>query len=171
MEKEKEKEKENVGSNKVNKDLVEQKTVEFDALNSVIVNKQYKLSLDADAVDGLLDFFEFVEWKGYECYGVEKLYDAIVPQLHEYGEEGENLFKLEMDVEAEMVEAMFYFIKSYSSSGIERARSFRKMADAFAVPMQDINIDRKALRDAALELQAAESGMTVEEIVGENTQS
>ncbi len=158
----------NVNSNEVNKTTVEQKEAQFDAINSAITNKQYELKLNTDAVAGLLDFFDFVEWKGYECYGVEKLYDSLITQLKEVGEDGENLFVLETEVDADVVEAMFYFIKSYTASGIEDARSFRKMADAFAVPMQNINIDRQSLRDAALELQAAEQGMTVEEMTAAN---
>lgn len=160
-----------VNSNEVDKTVVEQKEAQFDAINTAITNKKYELKLDTDAVAGLLDFFDFVEWKGYECYGVEKLYDSLVPQLKEVGEESENLFVLETDVEPDVVEAMFYFIKSYTANGIEDARSFRKMSDAFAIPMQNINIDRQALRDAALELQAAEQGMTVEEMTAEKTET
>lgn len=160
-----------VNSNEVDKKVVEQKEAQFDAVNSAVTGKKYELKLDTDAVEGLLNFFDSVEWKGYECYGVEKLYDSFIPELKEVGEESENLFVLETEVEPDVVEAMFYFIKSYTANGIEEAHLFRKMADAFSVPMQNINIDRQALRDAALELQAAEQGMTVEEMTADKTEA
>lgn len=153
-----------VNSGEVDKKVVEQKEAQFDAINSAVANKKYELKLDSDAVAGLFEFFDFVDWKGYECYGIEKLYDSFIPHLTECGEAGEESFTLETEVEADVIEAMFYFIKSYTSSGIDSARLFRKMADGFAIPMQNINIDRQALRDAALELQAAEQGLTVEQL-------
>lgn len=153
-----------VDSKEVDKVLVEQKEAQFDAINSAIANKGYDLNLDYDAATGLLNFFDTAQWKGYECYGVEKLYDTLVPDLVEVGEEGENMFTLETIVQAEIIEAMFYFIKSYVATGIENAKLFRKLSDSFAIPMQNINIDRQALRDAALELTAAQQGLTVAQL-------
>ena len=45
--------------------------------------KKYEIELNSSAVTGLLDFFDDVQWKGYECYGIEKIYDTIIPELNE----------------------------------------------------------------------------------------
>ena len=69
-----------------------------------------------------------------------------------------------MQLDADVVEAMFYFIKSHLGKGITAARSFRELTDGFSKVMQEINIDREVLRNVALELTAAEQGLTVDEL-------
>jgi hypothetical protein len=56
-------------------------------------------------------------------------------------------------------------LKNYESKGFEFAQTFKEACDQFAVPMQEINQDRQNLRDASLEMTAAEQGISVENLV------
>jgi hypothetical protein len=56
-------------------------------------------------------------------------------------------------------------LKNYVGTGVDAAIKFRSICDQFALPMQEINVDRQTLKDIALELTAAEKGISVESLV------
>jgi len=164
------KEKTEAAPKAVDQELVKEKELAYDALNLVAQNKKYQVVLDTEAVSGLLEFFDYVEWKGAECYVIDKMYDVLIPALETVSEE-DDTFSLDTAVEGDVIEGMFYFIKNYTGNGIESAQMFKKLADGFAKPMQELSMDRAALRDASLELVAAESGMTAEEMISSQKQA
>jgi hypothetical protein len=73
--------------------------------------------------------------------------------------------KIDSGADAPIIEAIFHFLKNYVGTGVDSAIKFRSICDQFALPMQDINNDRQTLKDVALELTAAEKGITVESLV------
>ena len=73
--------------------------------------------------------------------------------------------KIDSGADAPIIEAIFHFLKNYIGTGVDSAIKFRSICDQFALPMQEINTDRQTLKDVALELTAAEKGISVESLV------
>jgi hypothetical protein len=145
----------------VNHSLVETLQQKFDALKQLLDTKSYGVFLDADLTKFALEtFYPNVEWKGYESYAVTETYDQLSSLKQDNG-------SIQGQVRPEIVEAVFHFIKGYISKGTENARLFKRMADQFAITIQEINTDRQDLKDVSLELVAAEKGITVQQLTGE----
>jgi hypothetical protein len=135
----------------------------FDKLQETLQTKKYPIYLDEEQTDAFFsDFFECVEWKGYESYAIAETYDRLNILVNED--------KLNGETEPEIVEAVFHFLKGYSSSGWRGARLFKSICDQFSLPMKEINEDRQELRDISLELVALEQGISVEQL-NKNLQS
>jgi hypothetical protein len=133
----------------------------FDSFKQMLDTKTYGVYLDAELSKFFFEsFYPSIQWKGYESYAVSESYDRLKDQVNEEG-------LLNGKVRPEIVEAVFHFIKSFVSTGIENARLFKRTADQFAITVQEINQDRQELKDISLELVAAEKGITVESLTGE----
>lgn len=148
-------------SGEVNMALVSEMQEKFDSMKQMLDTKTYGIYLDADLSKFFFDtFYPAIQWKGYESYAVSESYSRIEDIRQKDG-------SVQGAVRPEIVEAVFHFIKSFVSSGIENARLFKRMADQFAITIQEINQDRQDFKDLSLELVAAEKGITVESLTGE----
>lgn len=131
----------------------------FDRERQLIETKQYGVALNEEQTAFLFDeFYEFVDWKGYESYAISETHN----QLTQLRQEGSTL---NGKIPTEIVEAVFHFLKNYSGQGVESAGLFKQICDQFALPMKEVNEDRQHLRDISLELVAAEQGIEVETLV------
>lgn len=131
----------------------------FDAFRQLLDKKKYDILLTEDQTTYLFeDFYNSVEWKGYESYAVSETYDRLKSLVDE--KTGE----LKGKSEPEIIEAIFHFLKNYTTSGIGEARIFKAICDQFSLPMKELNEDRQELRDISLELVAAEQGISVEQL-------
>ena len=138
--------------------LVAELTEKFDAIRQVVDTKKYSVLLDADQTSALLnEFYPAFQWKGYESYAVAETYTQLSEMV-----KGD---KIDAGADAPIIEAIFHFLKNYVGTGVDSAIKFRSICDQFALPMQEINVDRQAVKDVALELTAAEKGITVESLV------
>ena len=130
----------------------------FDSIRTIIETKKYGVDLTVEQATFLMDeFYNQVEWKGYECYAIAETYSSFKALHNSDGIHGA--------VPAEIIEAVFHFLKAYISKGFKFAGLFKEVCDQFAIPMQEINQDRQELRDASLEVTAAEQGISVENLV------
>lgn len=146
----------------VNQERINKAQQEFDTFNSVLTDKVYPVKLDSQLTDYLMYYFlENVKFKGYEAYAIKEIFESLEAIKIETEDKK---YLIEGSLKAEIIEALFYFIKSYEGKGYGEAKNFKNVADTFAVPMQQINEDRQTLRDLSLELVAAEQGVEVEKI-------
>jgi hypothetical protein len=138
--------------------LVAELTEKFDAMKQVVDTKKYSILLDKEQTNALLnEFYPSFQWKGYESYAVAETYNQLKAMVT-----GDFI---NSGADAPIIEAIFHFLKNYVGTGVSAATSFRSICDQFAIPMQEINNDRQTLKDIALELTAAEKGITVESLV------
>jgi hypothetical protein len=148
----------NASTPNVDKKVVAELTEKFEALQKEIETKQYGIALTKEQTTFLLEeFFVNVAWKGYEAYAISETYKALTGVVNKGAINGK--------INAEIVEAIFHFLKNYEAKGHQFAQTFKEACDQFAVPMQEINQDRQDLRDASLEMTAAEQGISVENLV------
>jgi hypothetical protein len=143
----------------VNKLKIDEARQKFDAFQSVLNDKEYAIKLDKKETRFMYDnFLTTVKWKGYECYAVDQIYDALSKISNS------KTGTINGKLSSQFIEAIFHFIKTYEGTGFENAKLFKVVADEFAKPMQELNNDRQILRDLSLELMAAENGISVEEL-------
>jgi len=148
----------NESTPKVDKKLIAELTEKVESMQKELEGKQYGIALNKEQTDFLFsEFFVNVAWKGYEAYAIAETHKALKGTISEGSVNGK--------INAEIVEAIFHFLKNYESKGFEFAQTFKEACDQFAVPMQEINQDRQNLRDASLEMTAAEQGISVENLV------
>lgn len=149
--------------NVIDQTRIEEARVKFDTLRESLLDKRYSINLNQSQTDYLFnEFYQAVSWKGYESYAISETFDRLC-ELVSYENDEATLTSGEL--EAEIIEAVFHFLKNYISNGIESARLFRQICDQFALPMKEINEDRQALRDLSFELLAAEQGVSVETLI------
>ena len=130
----------------------------FDSVRQLLETKNYAVLLTVEETKYLFEnFYETVEWKGYESYAISETYEKLQGIVVDGALNGNTL--------VEIVEAIFHFLKNYPGKGVENAKMFRRICDQFALPMKEINDDRQTLRDLSLELVAAEQGISVENLV------
>lgn len=147
----------NTESKPVDQKQIAELREKFDKLQETLQTKKYAIYLDEQQTSFLFDeFFQLVDWKGYESYAIAETYDRLSILVNED--------KLNGETEPEIIEAVFHFLKNYVSSGWSGARLFKTVCDQFSLPMKEINEDRQELRDISLELVALEQGITVEQL-------
>ena len=138
---------------KVDAKLVKALETKFDKLT-----RKYDLELTNALTKFYLEtFLPGIKWKGYECYAVSELHDEF-----------KKTFKLKTNAKwnKEHIEATFHFVKIFEGTGsIEMAKTMKDLCNVFAKPMQAIQVDQQELKDLALELQAAENGISVEALI------
>ena len=145
-------------NNAIDQVLVAELTEKFDAMKQVVDTKKYSILLNKEQTSALLnEFYPAFQWKGYESYAVAETYNQLSEMV-----KGD---VIDSTADAPIIEAIFHFLKNYVGTGIDSAIKFRAICDQFALPMQEINTDRQTLKDIALELTAAEKGITVESLV------
>jgi hypothetical protein len=145
----------------IDQTLVAKLQEKFDAVKQMLDTKSYDVFLDSELATFFFEtFYPSITWKGYESYAVAESYDRLKEQVQKDG-------ALQGKVRPEIIEAVFHFIKSFVSTGVENARLFKRTADQFAITIQEINQDRQDLKDISLELVAAEKGISVENLTGE----
>ena len=138
--------------------LVAEMQEKFDSIKTVVDTKKYGVDLSKEQTSYLMDeFYSNVAWKGYESYAISETYTSF-KEIQKGG-------VINGSVKAEIVEAVFHFLKIYESKGFQFAGLFKEICDQFSLPMQEINQDRQNLRDASLEVTAAEQGIPVETLV------
>ena len=142
----------------INEVLVAQLVEKFDNMKMLVDTKKYSILLDEDQTTALInEFYPDFQWKGYESYAVAETYNQLREMVKDE--------KIDSGADAPIIEAIFHFLKNYIGTGVDSAIKFRSICDQFALPMQDINTDRQTLKDVALELTAAEKGISVESLV------
>ena len=140
--------------------LVAEMQEKFDKVKTIIDTKEYNVDLTKDQTLYLMnEFYANVAWKGYESYAISETYNSFKGLVKKDEIHG--------SVKAEIVEAVFHFLKIHESSGFKFAGLFKEICDQFSIPMQEINQDRQNLRDASLEVTAAEQGIPVEDLVAQ----
>jgi len=90
----------------------------FDAFRQLLETKKYEVLLNEDQTTYLFeDFYNSVEWKGYESYAISETYDRLKALVDE--KTGE----LKGKSEPEIIEAIFHFLSYMRSilSSYERA--------------------------------------------------
>lgn len=144
----------------VDKARIDEAQQKFDTFQTVLNDKEYSIKLDKDETDFMYDnFLSTIKWKGYECYAIDHIYEALSKISDPETE------MIDGKLSGQFIEAIFHFIKTYEGVGFENAKMFKVIADEFAKPMQELNNDRQILRDLSLELMAAENGISVEQLV------
>ena len=142
----------------INEVLVAQLVEKFDNMKMLVDTKKYSILLDEDQTTALInEFYPDFQWKGYESYAVAETYNQLSEMVKDD--------KIDSGADAPIIEAIFHFLKNYVGTGVNSATKFRSICDQFALPMQEINTDRQTLKDVALELTAAEKGISVESLV------
>lgn len=130
----------------------------FDTVRQLLETKNYAALLSVEETQYLFEnFYETVEWKGYESYAISETYEKLQGIVVDGALNG--------NTAVEIIEAVFHFLKNYPGKGVENAKMFRRICDQFALPMKEINDDRQTLRDLSLELVAAEQGISVENLL------
>ncbi len=143
---------------KIDQEKVAKLTEEFDLMSKQLESKEYAFSLDKEQTQFLMDvFYNEVEWKGYESYAISETYKVFSDQV----KKGE----LNGNGRSEIIEAIFHFLKNYTSRGFDNAKNHKSVCDQFAVAINEINTDRQSLRDLSLELVSEEQGIPIEEVV------
>lgn len=154
----------------VNQEKIDKAQQNFDTFNAVLVEKKYPVKLSFVASNYLMkEFFSNLKFKGAEAYAVKEVYDNM-QSLVLKGNNQSKEYLINGELKAEIIEAMFFFIKQYEGRGYLEASLFKEVADGFSTPMQLLNEDRQYLRDLSLELIAAEQGVEVEKIKEQYTQ-
>lgn len=130
----------------------------FDLVQSQLTNKEYDITLNEEQTTFLFnEVYEGIVWKGYESYAISETHDTLHKLVTNNALVGKT--------RTEIVEAIFHFLKNYTTNGVTSARLFRQICDQFALPMTEINNDRQTLRDLSLELVSVEQGIPVEELI------
>jgi hypothetical protein len=133
-------------------------TEDFDLMNQQLQTKEYSFSLTKEQTTFLMDvFYNEVDWKGYESYAISETYKVLSSQVKKGELNGKG--------RSEIVEAIFHFLKNYTSKGHLNASNHKAVCDQFAVSINEINNDRQKLRDLSLELVSAEQGIPIEDVV------
>lgn len=142
----------------VDREKLAQLQEKFDLMNQQVLAKEYTFSLNVEQTDFLMEiFFNEVEWKGYESYAISETHKVIAAQVKKG--------KIEGKTKAEIVEAIFHFLKNFSSKGHSNAANHKSVCDQFALPMNEINQDRQNLRDLSLEIVSVEQGIPIEDVI------
>ena len=132
----------------------------FDSFRQMLDKKKYEILLSEEQTEFLFEqFYNTVQWKGYESYAISETYDKLRSLVDE--KTGE----LKGKTNTEIIEAIFHFLKNHVSNGIGEARIFKAICDQFSLPMKEVNEDRQELRDLSMELVAAEQGIEVEDLM------
>jgi len=138
-------------------------TAKFDEIQKAIVDKKYEVTLSKESSDYLMQvFYEEVKYVGYEAYAISETFDKIFEELQLNEEDVTTPI---INLNAEIIEAVFHFLKKHEGTGVKYAKLFKEVCDSFAAGVQAINDDRVILRDLSLELTAAEQGIEVETLV------
>jgi len=144
-------------------------TAKFDEVQKEIIDKKYDVTLSKETSDYLMQvFYEQVSWKGYESYAISETFEKLFAELIEFDEvedTDEAVVEYKISLNAEIIEAVFHFLKNFIGTGVKYAKLFKDTCDSFAIGVQAINDDRVILRDLSLELTAAEQGIEVETLV------
>ena len=141
----------------VDTNLVKELTTKFESLEKEFKDKKYMVELTKDLVEFYsVGFLNNITFKGYECYAIAELEKEMVSV---FTNKTKALFK------REHIEATFHFIKTFEAKGTATAVMFKGLCDAFAKPMQEMQVELQELKDVATELQAAEQGVSVETLL------
>jgi hypothetical protein len=111
----------------------------------------------------MTDFFNNVAWNGYECYAISETNKEMTKIVDRFSTKEFKNNKRSFTLKAEVLEALFHFIKQYTGTGLESASNHRALCEDFSVAMAELNVDRAALRDLAMEAEAAKHGISVED--------
>ena len=127
-----------------------------------LAKKKYRVKTTEGTFKYLMnEFYTNVKWNGYECYAISETYkefkkiaDRLKPS---------KTGKISFTVKVEILEAVFHFIKGYTSDGLENAMKHRLLCEDFSVAMAQLNTDRNQVMEMATEAEAAKHGITVAE--------
>lgn len=130
----------------------------FDALENEVNTKGYGVVLDKTLTNTLInDLYPSFAWKGYESYAITETYKQISGAVKKDA--------INAEFPAEVIEATFHFLKNHEGKGHILATNFKLICDAFALPVNEINKDRQALKDISLELVSAEKGIDINDLI------
>ena len=130
----------------------------FDALNTTLNEKTYAVVLSKEQTSVLMnEIYPTFAWKGYESYAIAETHKQISAAVKKD--------EIKSSFSAEVIEAVFHFLKSYEGKGVTLAHTFKSICDQFAIAVQEINTDRQSLKDLSLELIAAEKNIDINELV------
>ncbi len=147
----------------VNPAFLKDMEARFDAAKDAAVNAEFVLEMTNDSVEYLIgSVMRGAAWKGVSSYPVVKVTDDLAA-LIDGAEKTEGGVKF--TVKGDLLEASFHFISGHEGKGYDEAKRHSEVAAVLVKPFNALNELRKKMREAALELQAAEAGMTVDELM------
>ena len=130
----------------------------FDSLQKKLETKNYSVLLDETLTKVLLEeIYPTFDWKGYESYAIAETYKQISASVKKGS--------INTGFPVEIIEAVFHFLKSYTGKGFALALNFKLICDQFALPIQEINVDRQNQKDLSLELVAAEKNIDINDLI------
>lgn len=145
-----------------------EKALEFEQkmqdLQAELMKKKYRVKTTSETLDYLMtDFFNNVAWNGYECYAISETNKEMTKIVDRFATKEFKNNKRSFTLKVEVLEALFHFIKQHTGTGLGSASNHRALCEDFSVAMAELNVDRAALRDLAMEAEAAKHGITVED--------
>jgi hypothetical protein len=103
---------------------------------------------------------ESFSWKGPQCLIVEKIFEKLDACI-----DGQTTPEISIDFDHDLLEVLTVLINSYVSHGKTNTISFSKITEILSVPVQELQNNRKALREVSMELEAARQGMSLEDFI------
>ena len=148
---------------KVDAKLVKELTNKFEKLEKDFKTKKFLVELSETLVDFYTEnFLPGIKWTGYECYAISELDKGFKST---FGRD-----KTSKLWSRDNIEATFHFIKTFEGTGsILFASDMKDFCDAFAKPMNEIQKNMQELKDVATELNAAEHGISVSQLISQST--
>jgi len=131
-------------------------------MTNTLQKKKYRVKTTEEVVNYLMeDFYTNVVWNGYECYAISetnKTMSKIVSKL-----KPSKTGKVSFSMPADLLQALFHFIKGHTNTGLELASKHRSLCEDMSVPMSELNQDHAELREIATQAEAKKHGIPVEE--------
>ena len=127
-----------------------------------LTKKKYKVKTTESTVKYLTgDFYNNVEWNGYECYAISETNSVITKMVSKL--KPSKTGKVTLTLTPDILQAVFHFMKGHKGTGIQTAQNHRLLCEDFSSAMADLNGDHKLVRDLAVEAEAAKHGITTDE--------
>ena len=140
---------------------LEEATQEF---QEKLAKKKYRVKTTVDTLTYLTEtFYNNVSWSGYECYAISETHKELTKVTEKFATKEFTNDKRSFSMKVEVLEALFHFVKSHAGTGLNSAQSHRLLCEDLSVPMSELNTDRTALREMAMEAEAAKHGITVDD--------
>ena len=131
----------------------------FDAFSKGIEEKLYEVTVSKEQLDFLvLEILPNVEWVGQQAWDIKESRNVIVSLLP---------YEAKL-VKRESIRAIFQFLATQKYTGTDKVDAVSDLLELFATVIQTkIASDEQLMRDAGLELQAVELGITPEQAVSD----
>lgn len=153
---------------KVSKTNIKELELKFDKLTDELMGnegkgikpKAYELKLQENSLSYLKNLLLKGEWKGFQEATQLNFINEFLKTKSDKIETLKNDLKLTWNE----LNVFYSYIKNVSGSGINEALSYFELLNDVSIPMEQVLKDQQEHKNLALELQAAENGITVEQL-------